>query len=608
MCGINGIFSYHPAAKAPRESELLATRDYMTPRGPDAAGVWRDGDQRVALGHRRLSIIDLSERASQPMESMDGRYVVSYNGEIYNYPMLREELEAVGCEFRTRSDTEVLLHLYARYGASMVTRLRGMFAFAIWDKEVRGLFLARDPHGIKPLYIANDGWTFRFASQVKALLAGGGVSRDPEPAGVVGFHLWGNVPEPFTLYRDIRALPAGASQWIDAAGPREPEQYASIAEALSLAETQPLKDIGSEVRSAVMDSVRHHLVADVEVGLFLSGGVDSGALLGLMRDAGQSRIRTITLAFDEFRKTHEDESVLAATVAKIYDAEHSVRTVTKQEFEEDLPWILSAMDQPSLDGVNTWFVAKAAKESGLKVALTGIGGDEVFAGYPSFSDLPRSVNTLRYPTLIPGVGWLARKLLIAAGVQKRWPKAPGIFEYGGSFAGAYLLRRGVFLPYELRSFLDPDTVETGLQRLKPLALLERSSMPDPGNSIARITALESSNYLRNQLLRDADWGGMAHSLEIRTPFVDFPLLKELGHLLPDFAQGQGKQMLANAPSIPLPSSLTERGKTGFSVPTGRWFDDRAAIGSVSKGQVSRAWTREVISRFSDDSVDAGLPA
>ncbi|HET9161686.1 MAG TPA: hypothetical protein VFN88_13830, partial [Caulobacteraceae bacterium] len=186
MCGINGIFAYNPAASAPQERELIATRDHMAARGPDGFGAWWTKDRRCGLAHRRLSIIDLSERAAQPMASDDGLAVVTYNGEIYNFPQLRQELEAKGRRFRTTSDTEALLHLYQLYGQEMVAHLRGMFALAIWDEKRGGLFLARDPYGIKPLYYANDGWTYRFASQVKALMAGGQVSRDPEPAGTVG--------------------------------------------------------------------------------------------------------------------------------------------------------------------------------------------------------------------------------------------------------------------------------------------------------------------------------------------------------------------------------------------------------------------------------------
>ena len=236
MCGINGIFAYRGAASPPREMELISTRDAMRARGPDGCGSWWSRDRRCALGHRRLSILDLSDRAAQPMLSDDRRLAIVFNGEIYNYPELRTELEAGGVRFRSNSDTEALLHLYARYGQNAVHKLRGMFAFAIWDDQENSLFLARDPYGIKPLYFADDGSTVRFASQVKALLAGGRISQDLEPAGVVGFYLFGSVPEPFTFYRDIRMLPAG--HWLRIARGEldEPIPFASIPAALTNAE------------------------------------------------------------------------------------------------------------------------------------------------------------------------------------------------------------------------------------------------------------------------------------------------------------------------------------------------------------------------------------
>src|SRR5579862_3011277 len=536
MCGINGIFAFHSAASTPRQSELLQTREAMSARGPDGAGAWWSADRRCALGHRRLSIIDLSERASQPMISDDGRLVVVFNGEIYNYPQLRRELEGQGDRFRTTSDTEVLLNLYVRYGGEMVHRLRGMFAFAIWDEAQRSLFLARDPYGIKPLYTANDGWTFRFASQVKALLAGGNVSRDPEPAGVVGFHLFGSVPEPFTLYREIRSLPAGHTQLVDAAGPHEPKPFANLAEVLAeaAAESVPAADIPARVRLGVLDSVRAHLLADVEVGIFLSAGVDSGALLGAMRDAGQSKIRAITLAFEEFCGTPEDEAPLAAQVCERYGATHVVRHLSRQEFVDDLPAILDAMDQPTIDGVNTWFVSKAAREAGLKVAISGLGGDELLGGYPSFADVPRWRRRFGALAAVPGLGRLARMVIggVAPGLSKRQPKALGLLEYSGSWAGAYLLRRGLFLPNELPAVMDRDIAVEGLRRLKPLRWLAASLGPDPRSDMGRVCVLESAHYMRNQLLRDADWAGMAHSLEIRVPLVDFTLLGGLASSIP----------------------------------------------------------------------------
>ncbi|NDC59926.1 MAG: asparagine synthetase B, partial [Alphaproteobacteria bacterium] len=265
MCGVNGLFAFASSAPCPSRDELIATRDHMRARGPDGAGEWWSEDRRLGLGHRRLSIIDLSDRASQPMTSADGRYVVVFNGEIYNYPELRRDLEAEGRVFRTSSDTEVLLQLYARDGAAMPAKLRGMFAFAIWDTAERRLFLARDPYGIKPLYVSSVGGTFRFASQVKALLAGGQISREKDPAGVVGFHLWGSVPEPFTMYRDISALPAGSTMVVDSAGPKDPKAYCSIAAIFAEAAEQPEIDarvFQDLVTSHTLESVRAHLLAD----------------------------------------------------------------------------------------------------------------------------------------------------------------------------------------------------------------------------------------------------------------------------------------------------------------------------------------------------------
>jgi asparagine synthase (glutamine-hydrolysing) len=539
------------------------------------------------------------------MTSGDGRFVVVFNGEIYNYPQLRTELETDGAGFCTTSDTEALLHLYAHYGADMVHRLRGMFAFAIWDQARRGLFLARDPYGIKPLYTANDGWTFRFASQVKALLAGGHISRDPEPAGIVGFHLFGSVPEPFTLYRDIRALPAGHTQWVDAAGPREPEPFSNIAEVLAkgAANPVPAAEIPERVRAGVLDSVRAHLLADVEVGIFLSAGVDSGALLGCIRDAGQREIRAITLAFEEFRGSSEDEAPLAACVCERYGAHHIVRRLSKQEFFEDLPTIMEAMDQPSIDGVNTWFVSKAAKEAGLKVAISGLGGDELLGGYPSFLDLPRWRRWFGPLAAVPGLGLFARKLIggVAPSFSRTRPKALGVLEHSSNWAGTYLLRRGLFLPNELPEVMDAEIAREGLRRLKPLRRLAASLMPDPSSDVARVCVLESAHYMRNQLLRDADWAGMAHSLEIRVPLVDFTLLRALAPAIPALTPGAGKAALAKAPTVPLPDEIVTRAKTGFGVPTSAWMDAAARDGSGStgraaeaKGLVSRRWSQAVL--------------
>ena len=589
MCGVAGIYAYHYAANPVDRDELLRIRDHMRKRGPDAAGEWYSPDSRVALGHRRLAIIDLDPRSNQPMASDDGSVVISFNGEIYNYRALRQELEAQGCRFRTQSDTEVLLHLYLTRGENMFAALRGMYAFALWDERKRGMLLARDPYGIKPLYYADDGWTCRVASQVKALVAGGKVSKAQEPAGVVGFYLLGSVPEPYTLYQEIRAVPAGAFVWVDSIGAHAPRQHFSIAKVWADAVASPRSSVASprlrgeaarsagegEIAAALLDSVRHHLVADVPVGSFLSSGVDSGALVGLMRDAGQREIKTVTVGFDEFQGRTEDETVLAAETSRAYGTDHRVYRVTRDEFIADLPRILDAMDQPSIDGINSWFVSKATAENGLKVAISGLGGDELFGGYSSFQDVPRWVRTARLPSRVPGAGLAFRKLA-SIFLRDANPKAPGLIEYAGTFPGAWFLKRGLFMPWELESVLHPDVVRSGMERLQLQSLLDVPFEPDPGSDFGRVSTLESSFYMRNQLLRDTDWASMAHSLEVRVPLVDPVLLEEVAqHAVA--GRVHDKAALIASPAKPLPECIVRHAKTGFMVPVAEWLQQHPDV-------------------------------
>lgn len=600
MCGIAGIHAYLDVAPRVDRGELVRMNERMVARGPDGTGLWVNEEGRTGFGHVRLAIIDLSEGGAQPMHASDGRLTITFNGEIYNYRELRAELQGRGRVFRSESDTEVLLQLYAEYGAAMVSRLRGMFAFGLWDADRRTLLLARDPLGIKPLYWADDGWTLRFASQAKALLAGGAVSRDPDPAGIVGFHLFGSVPEPFTVWRSIQSLPAGTMLTVDATGPGIPQRYYDVAAALSERATPSAAagDARARVAEAVRDSVRHHLVADVPVAVFLSAGIDSGALLGTMAGLGVRDITAVTLGFQEFEGLALDEAPLAAEVAARYGARHIVRTVDRAEFERDLPAMMDAMDLPTIDGINTWFVAKAAREAGIKVALSGLGADECFGGYPSFTDVPRSVHWLRPVSWLPGLGALARWGLssaVAAGLRLH-PKTAGVLQYGGTWAGAYLLRRGVYMPWELEEVLDPALVREGLRRLAPLSRI--AAAIQTGRSLGdfdRVAALETSLYMRNQLLRDADWAGMAHGVEIRVPFVDPFFLAALppGAVL---AGMNAKDAIAEVPDPPLPDSVRHRRKTGFSTPHGRWLQDAAGAPrqpGIDLSAASRAWALNV---------------
>ena len=599
MCGINGIFAYLPSASAVEVTELRKTRDRMATRGPDGHGEWISADGRVALGHRRLAIIDLSDTAAQPMRSADGSLVITFNGEIYNYRALREALEARGRRLITQSDTEVLLHLFAEKGEAMLDDLRGMFAFAIWDAHRKRLFLARDPYGIKPLYYSVSAGTIRFASQVKGLLAGGHIAADPDPAGMVGFYLWGSVPEPFTFVRQIRALPAGCYLKADENGTVATVRYHSIAAVYCEAEQQALSahDAIATIRAALLDSVRHHLVADVPVGAFLSAGIDSGALVGLMRDAGQDDIQTVTITFKEFRGRNDDEAPQAAEVAKHYGTRHTTRIVSQAEFRADLPRVLDAMDQPSIDGVNSWFISKAAHELGLKVAISGLGGDELFGGYPSFKQIPRLVRALALPSRIPFATQAARqlaRLARAAGLALH-PKMAGLLEFGASLEGAYFMRRGLFMPWELADLLNPATVAEGLRQLKAEEVAAAGMAAMPRSWFGKIATLESSLYMRNQLLRDTDWASMAHSLEVRVPLVDSELLRRVAPYVTRRTGGTAKHILATAPSRPLPPPIVNRRKTGFGTPVGIW--QRASSSRRTAGRMpwAREWARQVAS-------------
>jgi len=593
MCGIASIFAYTSNAFPVDREELLRVRERMIPRGPDGSGMWFSADSRVGLAHRRLAILDLGETGSQPMATGDGSLVVTFNGEIYNYRELRADLEKKGHRFRSSSDTEVLLYLYEEHGAEMVYLLRGMYAFVIWDSRKRGLFLARDPFGIKPLYLADDGSTLRVASQVKALLAGGKIDTSPEPAGHVGFFLWGHVPEPHTLYRGIRSLPAGTSLWIETGGRRREQIFSSISSELAKAShhsSEPLEPshVAQNVREALFESVRRHLQADVPVGVFLSAGLDSTTLAYLVAQRAPKDLNTVTLGFEEFCGTENDEVPLAEQTAALLGAKHRTIRVRRTDFREELPRILDAMDQPSIDGVNTYFVSLAAVRAGLKVAISGLGGDELFGSYSSFREIPRLVRFIKGFGQLPGLGRNLRRISSPILKYVTSPKYAGLFEYGGSYGGAYLLRRGVFMPWELARILDPDMVREGWADLQTLDRLDRT-MVDASSDHHKVSALEMSWYMRNQLLRDADWASMAHSLEIRVPFLDLDLLRSVAPLLgrkgsPD------KKTVAVSIAAGLPVQVFNRRKTGFSVPMREWLLDRS---SAATERGLRGWSRYV---------------
>lgn len=582
MCAIAGIYAFNPSAPPADRAELRRVRDHMTARGPDGHGEWFSDNGRVGFGHRRLAIIDLSERGAQPMHSADGQVVITFNGEIYNHRELRKELEAQGHIFRSDSDTEVLLQLYQAKGTTMLQDLRGMYAFALWDARKQAILLARDPFGIKPLYYtpcrsgapaanATNG-TFRFASQVKALLAGGQIDTSPEPAGHTGFFLWGSVPTPYTLYRGIRSLEAGHFMWVNDQGATKPQPFCLITDILAHAANNPAKgtqqDAFDAIGAAVRDSIAAHHVSDVPVGMFLSSGIDSALITALSTVHGE-RPHTLTLAFAEYAGTPNDESVMAERLAAQFGTRHSTVTVRKEDFANQREQILAAMDQPSIDGINTWFVSQAAASRGIKVALSGLGGDELFASYPSFTEVPRIRNLVRPFARWPSLGISLRQVSAPFLSRITSPKYAGLLEYGGTMSGAYLLRRALFMPWELGQVLDTDLARQGWQDLQIGSQLDATTAGVPNDRLA-VSALEMSWYMQQKLLRDSDWASMSQSLELRVPFLDLSLLRATSPWLAVHAN-LTKPAVAEALVPQLPRTILNKAKTGFVIPVNDWI-------------------------------------
>jgi len=622
MCGINGIVRLSATAPPVDRDELVRTRERLATRGPDGAGLWMAEDGRIGLGHRRLAILDLSDAGAQPMATADGRYRVVFNGEIYNFRELRDTLEAAGHRFRSTSDTEVVLALYAREGRRAFSRLRGMYALAIWDSEERCLCLARDRFGIKPLYYAADegGESFRFASQVKALDASGAISPELDPSGLAGFLLWGSVPAPWTVRRGVRVLPAGCSLTVSGERVGTPEPIAAPAPDPE-EPGAPATDL--DWPEALDESVRAHLVSDVPVAVFLSSGLDSGTIAALACRHLTEPPVSFTLRFETLRGTAADEGPLAAAVAGALGTHHVERTVGQDEMRALWPAALDAMDQPSIDGFNTYLVSRAAHQAGLKVVLSGLGGDELLGSYPSFTDVPRMHRWLCGPSRVPG---LARAWSAAARrALPRRPKLRGLLRYGGSLAGSYFLRRGLFLPEEVTALLAPalgrQTAREAVETVDPVthASTRLRTAHTAGGATApwyAVQALERSLYMRNQLLRDADWASMAHSLELRVPLVDAWLdaaLSPQARAAVGAFRGQaGKAAVLRRVAPELPDSLWTRPKSGFYIPvldalTQGSEEPRApkSLGSASRHlalRVLEAWGVELESAAVPDTL------
>ncbi len=483
MCGIAGIFG---SSHIVEEGCLDRMCGSMNHRGPDGLGVYLSPDYKVALGHRRLSIIDLSEAARQPMSNEDGSIWITYNGEIYNYLALRKELSERGHHFKSQSDTEVIIHGYEEWGTEgLLERLRGMFAFGIYDSRPQGsypfIFLARDRLGIKPVYYTVQGDRFIFASEIKVILASGLVTKEVDPHAVGLYLISGSIPSPKTIYKDITALEPGHYLIISPKGLYKKCYYkletAFVNDSLSqLSE----KDAVEKVCSCLLDTVMCHLVSDVPVGAFLSGGTDSSAIVALMRGVGQKQIKTFSIAFPVHP---HDESRYSRLVAQVYETDHQEVEITGKDLLIHLDKIFYAMDQPTIDGVNTYFVSWAAAQAGLKVALSGIGGDEVFWGYSTFRDIPRICTFINTINSIPFVNTVTRFLLDKSG-DHRLSKVSAMLNGNSDLRKVYLIKRGLFTATHVSKMLHPALATEALRGLDLFLYLDCSGIPDVKKQIS----------------------------------------------------------------------------------------------------------------------------
>jgi asparagine synthase (glutamine-hydrolysing) len=573
MCGIAGVLDCTGHADDVHDDVARMTRA-LAHRGPDGSGtrIVSDAAPVVGLGHTRLAIIDLSEAGSQPMTVAmeDGGLHITYNGEIYNHAEVRRELGPDG--WRSHSDTEVILRAYARWGADCLARLRGMFAFAIWDSRRQELFMARDRLGIKPLYYSRstDGG-FTFASEVRALLASRRVARRLDADGLLGYLTYQSAPGGATLVEGVRMLPAGCWMRVAADGSVTQQRYWDLFDTPVQSSTPEASRL--RTASLLQESAELHLVSDVPVAVFLSGGIDSSAIVALLRGAGHTP-QTFSVGFAE---RAYDETQFAETIAERFNTEHTSIRLSEQRLLEELPDAFHAMDQPTGDGINTYVVARAVREAGIKVALSGLGGDELFGGYPSFARLADSARWLR----VWGRAPKSVKQLVARGVETAGgssiaaTKRASLLASDGNLASLYAPLRQVLLPQQRAAVLTPAWAERSRTWADPyVSMLGAAFGNGHGQAVfGCVSYAEARTYMHDVLLRDTDQLAMAHALEVRVPLLDH-VLAEYVVSLPDACKrsnGNPKPLLVDSLGGALPRAVTQRPKQGFTLPFATWM-------------------------------------
>jgi asparagine synthase (glutamine-hydrolysing) len=600
MCGIAGFVNFDPSAQPENPGKVLRTMlDHLRHRGPDDRGEERIGSASgpiLHLGHQRFSIIDLSPGGHQPMANDDKMVWVSTNSEIYNYKELRNELSDK-FPFQSQSDTEVLLRAYEHWGIGCLDRLIGMFSFAIWDSRQEALFVARDRLGIKPLYYHSQDQQFAFASELRSLLAVGFVDKSINPTGLYHYLSFGHSKAPETIVNSVRELKPGHYFWIDKNGNWEEKQYWNPFDSEGSPPTGA--EIQQQVKNSIEEAVRCRRVSDVPLGAFLSGGIDSSVVVGTLASASDDPITTLTIGFQE---KQFDESEYSQEVADRFKTNHHVLRLDGDQLLQVLPSSLSAMDQPTIDGINTYLISRCAHEVGLKVALSGLGADELFGGYPSFQLIPKLRQRKKWLNYIPLMNWgigLGKGLFPSDQATKiqHWLQ--------GKLSGAheYFLIRALFCQEPvIELFADKNQARTEIEKDYQRSQ-EQIDLCPTDDLFNQISYLETFHYLQNMLLRDVDMMSMAHPLEVRVPFMDHRLVEMMFRLPGKEKAGTAKSLLINSMKTLLPENVWRRKKMGFTFPFEMWMRGalrpeietvllsplRQLEGMVSQPAVEKVW-------------------
>lgn len=539
----------------------------MPHRGPDDEGMYIG--LGIVLGMRRLSIIDL-ERGNQPIGNEDGSKQVVFNGEIYNFRDLRRTLKRKGHSFYTQSDTEVIVHLYEEYGTACVRHPRGMFAFALWDEVEEKLLLARDRLGIKPLYYWQDGKRLVFASEVRALLNSGLVPRRLSLAGLRSYLAYGSVQEPLTLIEGVYSLLPGHLMIVHK-GQTHTERYWDLPQGTRSLGRLDVVEMREQLRTTLTEAVEQRLVSDVPVGAFLSGGIDSGSVVSLMGQIAQEPVRTFTISFEE---RSYDETRLAEITAERWGTQHTSIVVSYDQVLHDLPQALAAMDQPTVDGINTWYISRATKQAGITVALSGLGGDEIFAGYATFREVPLMMRANGVLQRVPsGLRRLGGRAMTKFLPGQDWGRKVGAFLSGDVyFDHPYFAHRTLFTLRQQSRLLPGGVADEDANPWceKTADDVARASTYD---AIGAVSYLELCNYMLSTLLRDTDCMSMAHSLEVRVPLIDHVLVEQVIGL-PGWLKVNGKgpkPLLVGTLDGLLPPEINRVPKRTFTFPWTIWL-------------------------------------